>query len=61
MNQPTLQGFRRSLQGRMKVAQREIARQNKRKNYRAEHDRLIALEAIVLLDEYTKRAEGEVE
>ena len=61
MNQPTIQGFRRSLQGRISVAQRELARQNKRKNYRAEYDRLIALQMIVLLDEYTKKAEGEYE
>jgi hypothetical protein len=61
MNQPTLQGFRRSLQGRISVAQREIARQSKRKNYRAEYDRLIALQMIVLLDEYIKKSEGEFE
>jgi len=61
LNQPTLQGFRRSLQGRISVAQREIARQSKRKNYRAEYDRLIALQMIVLLDEYIKKSEGEFE
>lgn len=59
MNSPSLTGFRTSLLNRVRVAQREINRQNKRKNHRAELDRLIALEAIVLLDKYTNRAEGE--
>ena len=59
MNQPSLTGFRTSLLNRVRVAQREINRQSKRKNHRAELDRLIALEAIVLLDKYTNRAEGE--
>ena len=58
MNYPNLQGFRTTLLNRVRVSNREIDRQNKRKNYRAELDRLIALEAIVLLDDYIKRAKG---
>lgn len=59
MNRPSLSGFRTSLISKINVSDREINRQNKRKNHRAELSKMIALEALILLDDYTERAKGD--
>ena len=56
MNPPTLHGFRTSLLNRVRVADREIVRSKKRKNFRAELLKLNALQAIQFLDDYIERA-----
>jgi len=56
MNPPSLNGFRTSLLNRVRVADREIVRSKKRKNFRAELLKLNALQAIQFLDDYIERA-----
>jgi hypothetical protein len=60
----TLSSFRRSLVNRLMAAQRDIRNAKetvRRKNYAAEVNQMELLSALKLLDEYTKRAEGEFE
>jgi hypothetical protein len=44
---------------RVRVADREIVRSKKRKNFRAELLKLNALQAIQFLDDYIERASGD--
>ena len=59
MSPPSINGFRKSLLARFRTAEKIIENSKKRVNYVAELDRVRALHAIVLLDEYTKKAEEE--
>jgi hypothetical protein len=59
MNPASLSGFRISLLNRVRTADRLIAASTKRKNHRAELDKLTALQAIELLDTYVEKANEE--
>lgn len=56
MNPPSLMGFRKSLLARFRTAEKIVQNSKKRVNYVAELDRVSALHAINLLDQYMKKA-----
>jgi len=52
---PTIDGFRKSLLSRFRTAEKLVKESKKRVNYVAEMDRVRALLAINLLDEYVEK------
>jgi len=59
MNPPSIEGFRKSLLSRFRTAEKIAQNSKKRVNYVAEMDRVRALLAINLLDEYVEKSKGE--